>query len=90
MQRRGYARVLDPALGKPQEADTVTCAHCQRIVHMHDLKTGKRLSGVLVHCHGCDRAVCVPCAEQAKCVMIEQRVERIEARGRLLAAMGDG
>ena len=85
---RGYARIIDPALAKPLEADAVTCAHCNRIVHMHDLKTGKALSGVLVHCYQCDANTCVPCAETGKCTPFEKKLEAIEARGRLLAAIG--
>lgn len=86
-RRRGYARIYDPERPYPIEMDTTTCNHCNAVVHMHD-RDGKALSGVLVHCHGCDKHICVPCAEQARCMTIEQRIERMEARGRLLAAMG--
>jgi hypothetical protein len=84
----GYARIVDPALAKPLESSTATCSHCNRVVHMHDFKTGKALSGVLVHCHQCDAVTCVPCAETGKCTPFEKKLEAIEARGRLLAAMG--
>ena len=82
---RGYARIFDPALAKPIERDTMTCGHCNAVVHMHDLN-GTPLSGVLVHCHGCDRHVCVRCAETPKCVPLEKRLEAMEARERLRRA----
>lgn len=84
----GYARILDPALPRALESDTTTCAHCNGIVHMHDLKTGTALNNVLVHCHQCDRHICVPCAEKAKCTPFEKKLEAIEARARLRAAIG--
>lgn len=86
MQREGYARIVSD--GKViAEAATVTCAHCQRIVHMHD-RAGRARQGVLVHCYQCDADTCVPCAETGRCTPFEKRLEQIEARARLRAQIG--
>ena len=83
---RGYARIFDPALARPIEMDTTRCNHCGAIVHMHD-RQGRALSGVLVHCHGCDRPICIRCAETPKCVPLEKRIEAMEARDRFRRAL---
>ena len=84
---RGYAVISDPALARPIERDTVTCNHCNAIVFCHD-KQGRALHGVLVHCHGCGREICVKCAEQPKCTPLEKRLALIESRARLRSAVG--
>lgn len=86
----GYARIFDPAASKTLEAATHTCAHCNGIVHLHDMKTGKALAGVLVHCYQCDSNVCVRCAETGKCTPFEKQLEAMEGRARLRAAIGAG
>lgn len=84
---RGYAVIGDLAHDRVREADTCTCNHCNAIVMMHD-RQGKPRANVLVHCHGCDRHICVRCAETPKCVPLEKRIEMIESRARLRAAIG--
>lgn len=85
---RGYVRVTDPAFAHARESDTITCSHCNRVVEIHDLATGKPKPAVVVHCHQCDRKTCVPCAETGRCTPFERKLEAMEARGRLLAAVG--
>lgn len=85
---RGYARLVDRFDGKTlAEADAVTCSHCNGIVHTHD-KQGRAKNGVLVHCHQCDAATCVPCAETGRCTPFEKKLEAIESSARLRAAIG--
>ena len=84
-QPHGLIRILDPELPHALESDTITCSHCQRVVALHE-RDGRRKSGVAVHCHGCDRLVCVPCAETGRCEPFERQLEVIESRARLRAA----
>lgn len=85
---RGYVRIVGPNIARAIETDAVTCNHCNAIVETHDRITGKALSSVLVHCHGCDKHICVKCAEQPKCVPLEKKIEQIEASARLRAQIG--
>lgn len=82
----GYAVIVDPDARHALESDTVTCSHCQRIVALHD--KGRRLESVVVHCHQCDKYICVPCAESARCEPFEKKLEELEGRSRLFAAAG--
>ncbi len=85
----GYAREVDRFDGKVlAESDTITCEHCNCVVHMHDRKTGQKLNNVLVHCKQCDKYICVPCAEKARCAPFEKKLEELDARARLFAAIG--
>lgn len=83
----GYAVIVDPRAAQAAEMDTATCNHCQRIIMLH-AKDGTRKQGVAVLCMMCNGTMCVPCAEQARCDPFEKKLERVERRGRLLAAMG--
>jgi hypothetical protein len=81
-QREGYARIFDPAKPRAVEMGTLTCGHCNRVVHLHD-QQGRAKSGVLVHCYQCDGKICVPCAEKARCTPFEKRLEAMEASAAL-------
>lgn len=82
---QGYAMIVGPE--RTAEADTITCAHCQRVVFLHN-QDGTKKADVAVRCGMCDRLMCVPCAEKARCEPFEKKLEAIERRGRLIAAMG--
>lgn len=82
---QGYAILVGPE--RVAEADTITCAHCQRVVFLHN-QDGKKKEGVAVRCGMCDRCTCVPCAETGRCEPFEKKLEAIEARGRLFSMMG--
>lgn len=88
MSRRAQGEALVVGPGKTVGAETFTCKHCNRVVLLHDLKTGNRTAEQGVMCTMCMRPVCVQCAERAVCDPFEKKLERSEARGRLLAAMG--
>jgi hypothetical protein len=83
----GSLLIVDPNAPRAREADTSTCSHCQRVIVLHD-EQGKRRENVAVHCHGCDKVICVPCAETARCEPFERKLEAIEGRSRLFAALG--
>ena len=84
----------DPTKSKGQQAaverDTFTCGHCNTIVFVKPLCSANEMPGGL--CWGCRRFICDPCeAERIKtntCDVIEKKLERWEARNRLLSAVG--
>lgn len=85
-KREGYARSIGPDKKSSWESGTITCAHCNGVVHLHDA-AGRMRSNVLVHCHQCDERICVPCAEKARCEPFEKKLEAMEGRRRLREAI---
>jgi hypothetical protein len=80
----GYLIISSPG-GRPVEADTISCAHCQRVVVMPANTTDVPDGGWCLQCH---RALCGPCADLGTCTPFEKKLLEMEARGKLLAAMG--
>lgn len=59
---QGYACITDRATGKVlNECDTMTCSHCQRIVHV---PAGKKIEEVGDICRGCMGVICRRCADK--------------------------
>jgi hypothetical protein len=90
-RENGYATLVDPDRngGRAMEASTVSCCHCQAVVFLHDLATGKRNeSDIGGFCFRCMKPTCGPCADRGVCDPFEKQIERAEARGRMLAAIG--
>jgi hypothetical protein len=81
----GYS-VLDNGDGRPQEFDTFTCGHCQR---MKRIPHGKRAEDTVGRvCSCCQRVVCAKCKGEATCDVIEKKLERAEARDAARRGMG--
>jgi len=83
---QGYATIIDPAAGRPVEMDTFTCCHCQTIVFMHNRDGTRADPGGF--CRLCFRQCCGPCADSGTCQPFERKLERSEARARLLRQIG--
>jgi hypothetical protein len=81
----GYAIRTDPLLGV-SETDTRTCGHCQRVDAIKPFCDPASVGGL---CYCCNRYICVKCHHLAVCDVIEKKLERSEARGRLLASMSE-
>jgi hypothetical protein len=81
---QGYAIITDPD-APTKECDTIVCCHCQRIVFV---RPGQSASDVGGFCRLCFEPTCGPCADIGTCFPFEKQLEAMEARGRLLAAMG--
>jgi hypothetical protein len=69
----GYAAIRDPECGL-READTFTCKHCQRIVHV---KAGADPTALGGYCRCCDGLICAACVGQP-CTPWERQMEAIE------------
>lgn len=90
----GYATITDP--DHPLvERDTVTCAHCQRIVFVKpataatvylilDPQTRIWTEQPGAFCRSCMRPVCLPCEAAGRCVPWERAFEAMEAKDRLV------
>lgn len=79
-QPKGYMVIVDPAMPAPVEFDTITCAHCNRVVRVKKDPGG--------FCRVCMRALCGPCADLGKCTPFEKKLEAWEARDRFLRSVG--
>ena len=79
---QGYACITDP--DGVREADTFTCAHCQRITHVKAGAKPEDLGGLCKQCMGliCSRCVGNGCAPFLK------SIEKAEARDAMFRAMG--
>jgi hypothetical protein len=72
----GYAARIDKETGKTLvEADTFSCRHCQRIVHVRPKERPEDIGGLCGMCHG---LICPQCLGQG-CDEIERKLERWEA-----------
>lgn len=86
----GYLLIISPE-GKA-EADTFTCAHCQRVVLVKARAAAADCGGMCKRCMGliCPRCtaagVCTPFEKKLKAA--EKKARREEARARMLAAIG--
>ena len=90
-QHKGFleTRDPDPTKSKGQKAvvacETFTCRHRGEIVRVPPHCRPNDMPGAV--CWGCRSLICARCAAELwatnKCVVIEQRLEQIEARDRL-------
>jgi hypothetical protein len=99
---QGYGLLLDPGSDVPLlERDTITCGHCQRIVHV---KPGTGATTYLIFhppswawreeagaaCRVCMRPVCLACHDLGTCTPWERQLEAMEAKDRLVRAVLGG
>jgi hypothetical protein len=79
---QGYAITTEPGKATVEE-DTFTCVHCNSLVFVHARQDPTDLGGF---CRLCMRHICATCADKGSCDPFERKLERIEARDRLLRA----
>ena len=75
----GFAVVTDRETGAAiKEADTYTCSHCSRIVHVKPFCDPANLGA---HCRLCDKLICPKCAYLMSlgkpCIPFIERVQRV-------------
>lgn len=80
----GYAFSFDVG-GIRQEADTFSCAHCNRVVIVKPKCDPNDLGGM---CRLCDKMICAACVDLGKCDPVEKKLEREEARYHALRSYG--
>lgn len=79
---QGYACISSP--DGIREADTFTCAHCQRITHVKSGAKAEDLGGL---CKSCMGLICSHCVGKG-CTPFEKVLEREEARYHALRSYG--
>ena len=97
LRPQGYAQVIGGFKGT-LEYDSVTCGHCNQVILV---KPGSALTTYLIPqmvgphteepgacCKMCMRAVCLTCHADGRCTPLERRIEQMEARSRMLHAVG--
>ena len=72
----GYAVIFDPAASTPEEIDSLTCGHCNRVVWMKPFQDGAAMGG---HCTCCDKYICLQCVGKG-CTPLEKRLALQERR----------
>lgn len=92
---QGYSRVYAFPGEAPIEADTFTCAHCQRIVTVSATARPEDIGGMCRSCsdggktsHGLICTNCHKIYSRRGCVSFMQKVEAVEARHRTLVSIG--
>lgn len=87
MPRQRLNYLLETGPGILRERDAATCGHCQRQM----ILTPSPGEGVVLRvepkCSGCGKFVCEECKRIAGCDTWERKMERQEARAKLLRAM---
>ena len=78
----GYACISEPDR-PPQEFDTFTCAHCNRVTHVKARHDPADIGGLCKQCMGLIRPACVGEA----CVPFLKRLDEMEAKARLRAQL---
>jgi hypothetical protein len=80
----GYASSVHGVTGRTIEQDTITCAHCNALVFLHD-DSGKRLAAEKIGglCATCLKPICPKCAGHP-CRPFERALARAEGRDRML------
>lgn len=89
LRSQGYAIITDPN-APTREFDTITCAHCQRIVF---IKPGAVRQGFDKgdagnpstpdpggFCRQCMSPVCGPCCDDGRCIPFEVKLLKMEGR----------
>jgi hypothetical protein len=80
----GYFFSFDPG-GVRQEADTFTCAHCNRVVIVKAKCNPDDLGGM---CRLCMKMICPACVDLGACTPFEKQIEAQERAFRLKRMAG--
>ena len=79
-RQTGYAVIIDPAHGQPEDLDSITCGHCGAVTWMKPFQDGAAMGG---RCTCCDKFICLKCVERYRqhgCITVEQMLEKWERR----------
>lgn len=85
-QRQGGYLLVRNADGKGRdvESDTFSCRHCNRVVKV---PPGADPASLGRWCSSCDGLLCAGCSSHLGCAHVERRMDMIERRARIVAAV---
>lgn len=83
LRPQGYGVTTDPVAGITEE-DTYTCGHCNAVVFV---KAKCAALEAPCPCRMCMRFCCPGCLARGGCDPFEKKMERLEARDRMLRAV---
>lgn len=99
LKPQGYARIENPTPSKVNldglqcveaqegtlEFDTMSCGHCNRIIHVRARQRPEDIGGLCKHCMRC---ICPQCVDRGNCDPLEKKLARWEDRERTLRSYG--
>jgi len=85
LRQRGHALIVDP-VGGDEELDSITCAHCDRVIWVKPFKHAEAMGGV---CTCCGKYYCPGCIGRG-CTPLEKRLDASERLSRLTVRRPDG
>lgn len=86
MQRLNEVQVTGPT--GTVVTPLATCGHCQYQLAIEPSRSAHIIVRIAAPCGGCGKYLCGPCRATGGCDPWEKKMERMEARDRLLRAMG--
>jgi len=84
MRRPGGYGILTQPEGAPQEHDTFSCSHCNRVVRVEARQRADDIGGF---CSVCAGLICPSCVGKG-CDPLEEKLRRIEARADVRRSYG--
>ena len=81
---QGYAVITEPGRADA-ETDTFTCKHCNCVVFVKPYQDAAEMGGF---CRLCMAHICAQCAATGACDPFEKKLQRLEARDRLMRSLG--
>jgi hypothetical protein len=83
LRANNYSVIFNPE-GPPVEQNSFTCGHCQAVTFV---KPGQRADDTGGLCKVCMNLICPACTDLLECDVFEKKLERAEARDRMLRSM---
>lgn len=84
MRREGYYNVRLDGEAKANEAGIMTCAHCQRVLFLHDAPGQVNWKTDGGWCRNEQKPLCGPCADRALTYGCEPALKQVEQYGEAL------
>ena len=84
MRRSGYITITDPETGT-REFDTITCFHCQQLVHW---ATSYEFVARTGGCGVCGKVICISCVNLGVCTPWEVQMVKAENNARFRREAG--
>lgn len=85
MRRPGGAVIITDPSAPTHERDSITCAHCNRVVIVEHKQRAEDIGGL---CKVCMGMICESCVSKGGCDPFEEKLRRFERRTDALRSYG--